>query len=444
MTCTLRIPRLAASARLAAPLTLTALITGILTTGASAQSFGADFAADYTYTDLGSVPGVPTPLGGIVFKEGDPNTILIGGAANTTSGAIYEIGVTRDVNGHVTGFVGTAALHATAANIDGGLVYAQNGTLLFTAYSNNHLGQILPGSSSVDKWIDLTPLGITSSVGTCRFVPSGFLESGKFKVASYNSSDWYDVTLVPDGAGTFDISAVNHITTLAGGPEGVVYIDGSNPGFTSQSILLTEYIAGAVGAYELNSAGEPDLSTRRDFMVGLSGAEGAVTDPLSGDFLFSTFGGGNRVLVIHGFDAPHTYCAGRVASTGCEPTMLFAGSPTLTGPDDFVLSCANAPNNVFGVMVWSLVPDSAPFYGGTLCVNLPAFRRPVQRSGGSPGGSATDCSGTFSDHLDQAFFVAQGLTPGTTVYCQYIGRDPGFGPPSEVMTSEGLAFTVLQ
>ena len=64
MTCTLRIPRLAASARAVPSLILTALIAGTLTTGASAQSFGPDFAADYTFTDLGSVPGVPAPLGG--------------------------------------------------------------------------------------------------------------------------------------------------------------------------------------------------------------------------------------------------------------------------------------------------------------------------------------------------------------------------------------------
>jgi hypothetical protein len=39
-------------------------------------------------------------------------------------------------------------------------------------------------------------------------------------------------------------------------------------------------------------------------MTGLSGAEGAALDPLTGDFLFSTFGGGSRVIEVRGFAVP--------------------------------------------------------------------------------------------------------------------------------------------
>ena len=45
------------------------------------------FAADYTLADLGPVAGVPDPYGGLVFKAGDPNTILLGGNANWTPAA---------------------------------------------------------------------------------------------------------------------------------------------------------------------------------------------------------------------------------------------------------------------------------------------------------------------------------------------------------------------
>ena len=37
-------------------------------------------------------------------------------------------------------------------------------------------------------------------------------------------------------------------------------------------------------------------------MTGLGGAEGGTRDPVTGDFLFSTFGGGDRVLVVRGFN----------------------------------------------------------------------------------------------------------------------------------------------
>lgn len=40
------------------------------------------------------------------------------------------------------------------------------------------------------------------------------------------------------------------------------------------------------------------------FLSNLTGAEGAAIDPVTGDFMFSTFGGGSRVVVVSGFAAP--------------------------------------------------------------------------------------------------------------------------------------------
>jgi hypothetical protein len=54
----------------------------------------------------------------------------------------------------------------------------------------------------------------------------------------------------------------------------------------------------------VNADGDPIISTRRQFITGLDGAEGALLDPVTGDFLFSTFGGGSRVIVVRGFRAP--------------------------------------------------------------------------------------------------------------------------------------------
>jgi len=47
--------------------------------------------------------------------------------------------------------------------------------------------------------------------------------------------------------------------------------------------------------------------SRRTFIAGLDGAEGAALDPLTGDFLFSTCGcgsGANRVIAVRGFTLP--------------------------------------------------------------------------------------------------------------------------------------------
>src|SRR5690242_4861470 len=69
----------------------------------AAQTIDPFYAGSYTFSDLGSVTDLPTPYGGLTFKAGDANSILIGGAANGPGGLIYQVGVTRDGSGHITG-----------------------------------------------------------------------------------------------------------------------------------------------------------------------------------------------------------------------------------------------------------------------------------------------------------------------------------------------------
>ena len=92
---------------------------------------------------------------------------------------------------------------------------------------------------------------------------------------------------------------------LPGGPEGFVFIDDAgNPGFGVDSLLISDFSAGRISAYDLDANGDPLVATRRDFITDLTGAEGAVIDPLTGDFLFSTFGGGDRIVRVEGFVPP--------------------------------------------------------------------------------------------------------------------------------------------
>jgi hypothetical protein len=69
-------------------------------------------------------------------------------------------------------------------------------------------------------------------------------------------------------------------------------------------MLVSEWSDDEVAAYQLDANGNPVPATRVSFITGLYGAEGAAIDPLTGDFLFSTFGGGDRVIVVQGFAAP--------------------------------------------------------------------------------------------------------------------------------------------
>jgi hypothetical protein len=277
-------------------------VVALISSPVSAQVVIAPpFAGNYSFTDLGAATGVVTPYGGLTLKAGDPNTLLLGGAANGSTGAIYQIGLTRGAGNHITGFTGAATLYSTAPNIDGGLAYGPGGVLFYTTFSNNLLGQIKPGSSAPDKLIDLTAAGVNGSTGSVNFVPAGFPGAGGIRILSYSGGGFYSAALTPDGSGTYDLSAVTLLTNTGSGPEGLIHVPPASPVFVGPSMLIAEYGANRISAYNLDASGVPIPATRQDFMTGLAGAEGAFLDPLSGDFLFSTFGGTNHVLVVQGF-----------------------------------------------------------------------------------------------------------------------------------------------
>jgi hypothetical protein len=316
-------------------LVVLALLVGVRL--AAAQVLQPPFTTDYSVVDLGAVPGLPAPAGGLTFLPGDPDTILIGGAANTFSGDVFSIGVTRDAGQHVTGFTGTAAFVSDAngisfGGIDGGLSFGPGGVLFYTSYNDNSLGQIKPGSTTPDRRDALTPLGITSSVGALAFVPAGFPGAGRMKLVQYNSpGHWYDVTLdAPAANGTYPIASATLKATIGFGPEGVIYVSAGNPQIAADSVIVSEYSGGSVSVYEVDANGDPVVATRRPFITMLTGAEGAVIDPLTGDFLFSTFGGGNRVIVVRGFIAPTTTTTSSTSTTTTSTTTTAAPTTSTT------------------------------------------------------------------------------------------------------------------
>lgn len=280
----------------------------------AAQTLGSAFAADYSVFDIGSVPGLPNNYGGLTFLDND--TLLIGGAANSAGGRLYTIDVVRDPgNQHVTGFAGTVQQWGTDVGEwnDGGVVFGPGGVLFTARWPDNKLGQTKPGSVDEDKIIDTAALGVAGSLSAINFVPAGFGGAGQIKLVTYGGGLWYSATLAPDGTGTYDLTGLAQVDLDAttggtqnalGGPEGFVYITAGNAAFSANSMLISEYGWGRVGAYEVDANGDPLVATRRDFITGLGGAEGAAIDPVTGDFLFSTFGGGSRVIVVTGFLEP--------------------------------------------------------------------------------------------------------------------------------------------
>jgi hypothetical protein len=264
----------------------------------------APFDSVYTLTDLGPIAGLPQPYGGLNFY-GNTNTLLIGGDANDVAGLFYTVPVTRDVSGHIIGFGSATPLGSIGSFNDGGVAYGPGGVLFYAQWPINQISEVKPGDTSDDKIVDASALGIASSTAALNFVPAGFGGAGRFKVSTWAGGEFYDVTLSPDGSGTFDLTSATQMATLPGGPEGFIYVPIGSPLFPGQNLLISEFSAGNVAAYQVDANGDPIVATRQDFITGLTGAEGALIDPVTGDFLFSTFGTGtDSVFEVQGFVPP--------------------------------------------------------------------------------------------------------------------------------------------
>ncbi len=351
------------------PLGLTVLLASAGTL--AAQTLQAPYAGTYSFVDLGSPPGVPANLGGVAFSLADQNSLYVCGGANGAAGALYKIGVTRDGTGHITGFSGTATQVSTAGNNDGGLQFGPGGVIFFTRYSMNELGQIKPGSTVPDKIIPLTPLGFPGSVGALSFVPAGYPNQGDLKLASYNTGRFGTVSVQPDGNGTYDLVNLRLGTTPGNGPEGILYPPAGSPLFTDfRQIIVAEYSAGVIAVYDVDASADPIPSTRRVFMSGLSGAEGAASDPRTGDFFFSTYGGGNRVLAVRGFGLPcgqvARYGTGLAGAGGFVPSLGTGGCFARNQRVDFLVT--QGLGGAAGIFVAGIQQTNLPLFGGTLLV----------------------------------------------------------------------------
>ncbi|MCC6213291.1 MAG: hypothetical protein IT376_00340 [Polyangiaceae bacterium] len=264
------------------------------------------FAGSYVVYDLGAVPGMPaSKYGGLTLLAGDRDTLLVGANANDTSGAIYAVPLQRGCGEHILGFAGPATRWASAPYIDGGLAYGPGGALFFTAYPTNDLGVLSPGAASPSTTLDVDPLGVAHSLGALAFVPPGLPREGALKLVSWGGGQWYDADVVAGPAGQPALANLSPrpASTLPGGPEGMAWVPAGSPEFAKPSLVVSEWTAGTVGAFEMDGAADPIVSTRRAFLFGLTGAEGAYFDPPTGDYLFTTwqFEGTERVVLVQGF-----------------------------------------------------------------------------------------------------------------------------------------------
>jgi hypothetical protein len=107
------------------------------------QTVDPFYSGTYSLINLGSVAGVPTNYGGLIFKAGDPNTILLGGSANNSGGLFYSVAVTRGAGNHIVA-LGPATALGFGINNDGGIAYGPGGVLFYSEYIVNNVGPFPP------------------------------------------------------------------------------------------------------------------------------------------------------------------------------------------------------------------------------------------------------------------------------------------------------------
>jgi hypothetical protein len=303
-----------------------AFVLLVVAAPASAQTVASQFAEHYTLSDLGSVAEVPTPYGGLFILPDRPNTLYLAGSANQQAGALYAVPIARDGNGRITGFAGSAARVADAPYNDGGIVRDPGGLISYAEWPVNGYAQIDLASGLVINRIDLTPFEVASSAAGVGFIPAGYPGAGGMRIVSWPGGEYYEVSHEVGGNGKILVRSVSPVpgSQLPGGPEGWAYVPLGSPQFAVPSMIVSEYSAGNVAVYEMDGAGNPVIASRRLFIEGLVGAEGAAIDPVSGAFLFSTFGVSDRVLVANGFTPPAP-----VPALSLTATSLDFGDQTL-------------------------------------------------------------------------------------------------------------------
>jgi hypothetical protein len=276
--------------------------------GADAQ-IAAQYAMYYSAYDLGAPPGVPDPLGGTTILASDPNTLLIAGGSEGAEGAIYKVGVTRDACNHIIGFTGSSSVYATTPYVDANLVYSSSQLLLYSEWPMYTLAQLAGGTTTPSRETDLRTLGMPyagdEGPGGVGFVPTGLGAAGQLRLVTWPAGNWFHVTTAPD-SGELAVSAITQTVTLPNNPGGMAYVPAGSPGFTQQAVIVAEWTTNdRVAVYDVDDSGDPIVATRREFFSAFPRPWGAYFEPLTGDYLFLSWGtGDDHVFIVQGFVPP--------------------------------------------------------------------------------------------------------------------------------------------
>src|SRR5262249_40193782 len=112
--------------------------------------------------------GIPGPLGGLLFST-DGNLLYVVGASETATSALYAVPVTRDPTTDEVTQLGPASAvskvfdgTATTPGLDAGFEFGPTGTLFYTYWSANRLGERPGGVGGAETQFNMANVGVPS------------------------------------------------------------------------------------------------------------------------------------------------------------------------------------------------------------------------------------------------------------------------------------------
>jgi hypothetical protein len=276
----------------------------------------------------GSSLSVPGNLGGMLFSD-DGQTLYVVGNSEASNSALYAVPLTRDaVTKEVTdmGPAGDVTRVFSGAfgisGLDAGWDVGSEGTLFYTYWSANFLGERPGGVSGAETLCDMEDVGLPSSVAGLTFSP--YIEDPNTSFGMMQVSVWgsnrtlYNIPLDPLGGGIFKPQGVEVFVNLPRQGTGAIQYIPSGP--LQGDMMYVNWDYGEVWILQIDAAtglpiddttGSPTLGTSDPrvqlFASGLgSGPWGLEFDPLTNDFFVSTWGGSpyNTIIQIGGKGLP--------------------------------------------------------------------------------------------------------------------------------------------
>jgi len=118
---------------------------------------------------------------------------------------------------------------------------------------------------------------------------------------------------------------------------------------------------------------------------------------------------------------PLNYCAGKLNSDGCVPSIGAVGSASASTGAPFAITAINEVANKSGLLFFGFGERAQPFQGGLHCIALPTKRVGAQTAAG-----VGPCGGVYN--FDMGAYIQSGihpgLLPGALVFAQWWSRDP--------------------